>query len=1120
MSTATTALTDTLPSTVPKLNPSGANWAVFEVRFRAAVDAKGFWGHFNGTIPYPTVSSPSTSIERALLAQWQKDERSTKSLLTQKIPDSALMLLWNKNTVEERWAVIRKEYTQKGTYAQTDLRTSFLKSKCPDKGNVKEFLDNLRTKKEELAAVGVEISETDYRSTIISSLPFWLSNFASGQLAAAKLYSATKTIDPDALMLLISEEYNHHQARRTRSNRKAKDDTDEAMSAISTNRSGKKRNLPGVCFNCGKAGHWKRDCKEPKMNNSRPKAGTSKGNGSIANAAVESDAESDGVFFVNAENSPCSSADSMPDLQIVSDSEDENSSGPSEGSNDLEDDDWFSEVGDDAECVCDRDWDPDEDPSPAESDGEPFTSIDMDKATDEAVFVSPGDDVKDLPRSEIFDSGTTRHISPYKDAFKNFEDIPPKSFRAANKQSFSAVGMGDMEIDLPNGVDVSTLQLTEVLYSPEVGYTLVSIGRLDEKGFLSKFADGKLVIHGPDGQRVGEVQKAMKGLYRIAHESETMNAAKEEITLQQFHNRMGHISPEVAKQLVTQGFVTSVKLEKSKSNKPFFCKSCVYAKATRKPIQKICEGERASEFGGKVHTDLWGPAPVTTKGGRRYYITFTDNKFRFTNVDFLQCKSKVFEAYKMYEAWVETQTGAKVKILHSDRGGEYLGKAFVAYLKSKGTGQKLTTHDTPQHNGVAERRNRTILECVRALLHASGLPKSLWGEAVRHVVWLMNRTTTRALDGMTPYKAVFKKKPDMREVREWGEKVWVRVEGGNKLGGRVEEGRWVGVDDQSKGVWVYWPKTQTVSVEQNVYYNKTRRSADVLEGEDWQAIEIPADPPSQEIPPNPDKETISKLPSEPEERPKRTRKPTQRVRDILEGRAEASDRPGMSSLPAGVQAPSEPAVLEGEGLSEWMMVAEYALVAEISEAEAIEPRTLAKAKRRPDWPLWEAAMLEEMATLKAAGTWVLFKPPAGANIIGSQWTFRAKKDATGNIVRYKARLVAQGFSQIPGVDYFDTFAPVARLASIRSVLAMSAVMDLELHQLDVKGAYLNGILNDNETIYIRQPPGFVEGNLVCHLKKALYGLKQAGRHWYEQLVEIMMDKLKFSRCEVDQAVFF
>jgi hypothetical protein len=120
-----------------------------------------------------------------------------------------------------------------------------------------------------------------------------------------------------------------------------------------------------------------------------------------------------------------------------------------------------------------------------------------------------------------------------------------------------------------------------------------------------------------------------------------------------------------------------------------------------------------------------------------------------------------------------------------------------------------------------------------------------------------------------------------------------------------------------------------------------------------------------------------------------------------------------------------PALLEDfEGL-------EQALMAEIADMEALEPRTLAEAKRRPDWPLWEKAIEEELSTLKAAGTWRMEEAPPGANIIGSKWVFKAKKDMAGNIACYKVWLVTQGFSQISSIDYNDTYALVARLASSR-----------------------------------------------------------------------------------------
>jgi hypothetical protein len=116
---------------------------------------------------------------------------------------------------------------------------------------------------------------------------------------------------------------------------------------------------------------------------------------------------------------------------------------------------------------------------------------------------------------------------------------------------------------------------------------------------------------------------------------------------------------------------------------------------------------------------------------------------------------------------------------------------------------------------------------------------------------------------------------------------------------------------------------------------------------------------------------------------------------------------------------------------------ENVFAAKTADTEAMEPHTLTKAKCQPDWPQWEKAIKEELATLKAAGTWRLEEAPPGANIISSKWVFKAKKDATGNIAHYKACLVAQGFSQIGGINYHDTYAPVAHLASSHTVIAMA-----------------------------------------------------------------------------------
>ncbi|VFQ88509.1 unnamed protein product [Cuscuta campestris] len=164
-----------------------------------------------------------------------------------------------------------------------------------------------------------------------------------------------------------------------------------------------------------------------------------------------------------------------------------------------------------------------------------------------------------------------------------------------------------------------------------------------------------------------------------------------------------------------------------------------------------------------------------------------------------------------------------------------------------------------------------------------------------------------------------------------------------------------------------------------------------------------------------------------------------------------------------------------------------------------EPSTYKEAVSGSKCAKWLAAMREEMESLSENQTWELVTRPKERKIVTCKWLFK-KKEGTipGEGVRYKARLVARGFTQKEGVDYNEIFSPVVRHTSIRVLLAMVAHQDLELEQLDVKTAFLHGLLEDD--IYMTQPEGFVvpdKENYVCKLKKSLYGLKQSPRQWYK-----------------------
>ena len=146
------------------------------------------------------------------------------------------------------------------------------------------------------------------------------------------------------------------------------------------------------------------------------------------------------------------------------------------------------------------------------------------------------------------------------------------------------------------------------------------------------------------------------------------------------------------------------------------------------------------------------------------------------------------------------------------------------------------------------------------------------------------------------------------------------------------------------------------------------------------------------------------------------------------------------------------------------------------------------------------AMVKELNQIEKNDTWELVPRPKDKNVISTKWVFRNKLDENGQVTRNKAKLVCKGYAQIEGIDFEETFAPVARMEAIRTILDYACSQRIKIYQMDVKSMFLNGELE--EEVYIEQPQGFLlseHGDYVCRLKKALYGLKQAPRAWYVRL---------------------
>jgi len=737
-------------------------------------------------------------------------------------------------------------------------------------------------------------------------------------------------------------------------------------------------------------------------------------------------------------------------------------------------------------------------------------------------------DADGTTHTEVYDLGASCHISLYKDDFMSYMPLSTLLyFNAASQHKFPAISMGTLIIQMLNHGRKSLLALLRTLYAPSITNTLVSLGTLDKEGYQTHIRNGCLCITSPRGDSIAEIPCSAHCLYKVIHIPESAHAAKL-VTAMELHRRLGHISVASTHKLVQSRAVKGIKLDPNAPESD--CKACIYACATCVLMSKPCISVPSQNFGDEVHTNVWGPASTSTVKGRCYFVTFMDDATHYTVMYLLKTKDQVLKSYKSFEAWaIAQQHCTGIKVLRSDCGGENLSNKFDKHHVAAGTAWCLTTHDTLQLNSVAEQLNRTLLKCVHTLRHKAGLPKMLWGEALCHATWLKNCMATCALDTKMPFEALFRTLPNLSVVHLWGCKVWVHDDTRSKLDARMHKGRWLSFDIDSQAYRVYWPQSTTVSVERNVYF----ASASPLEGEkllinpigskqtavpDTPSILTLLSPPSSSTIPSPSPLQAPKpdSPSVPLHRSTHIPKPLQIICKLQASIGVSSNDDPEKSGGVWTVEDGVPALLKDfDGM-------EFVFMVETADTEALEPCTLTEVKRRPDWPHWEKAIKEELATLKAAGTWRLEEALTGANVIGSKWVLKVKKDAASNVVCYKARLVAQGFSQISGVNYDDAYAPVAKLASTCAIITMANCLGFEMHQIDIKGAYLNGELQDNKVLYMQHPPGYKSPNagmcILC-LVKTPYRLKQSGRHWYQKLSSVFKS-LGFMQCGVDQAIYF
>jgi len=790
----------------------------------------------------------------------------------------------------------------------------------------------------------------------------------------------------------------------------------------------------------------------------------------------------------------------------------------------------------------------------------------------------------------IIDSGASDHMTNLSCVFHSYSPCSGNNkVRIADGKFSSIAGKGSVKIS-------EKITLKYVLHVPNLACNLLSVSQLSKDSncrvtFFESHCEFQDIS---TGMTIGSA-RMVNGLYYFDDNflrnkqalgfstSISSLSIREQIMI--WHLRLGHPSFSYLKYLFPVLF-------KNVDCSFFQCESCHLSKSHQTTYSS--KPYRASKPFYLIHSDVWGPSKITTSSGKKWFVTFIDDHTRLCWVYLMNEKSEVENLFKLFYNMVENQFQTKIGILHSDNGTEYFNQCLRNFLEEKGIQHQSTCSDTPQQNGIAERKNKHLLEVTRAIMFSMHVPKYLWGDAILTATYLINRMPTRILKYITPLECFKNFFPECRlfsdlPLKIFGCTVYVHIPSRlrSKLDPRAEKCVFIGYAPYKKGYKCYNPQTKKTFVSMDVSFVESQPyfEQNCLQGERenneaqiWETtIPLPVSLPntyfhlpilepstssSQEIgsqnngkkgntslplPNLDDSQTGGEILRQDHINPTSefrvyTRRGThQKNKDLPTTLAQ--DQPlSPSDGPSTTPGNSNPVVLNSSPSTSDLDVsialrkgirtctkhpiAKYVSYHRLSKSHNVFtskisqlfiPRNIQEALDNPDWKL---AVLEEMNALKKNGTWEIVNLPREKKTVGCKWVFTVKCRADGSIERYKARLVAKGFTQTHGIDYQETFAPVAKINSIRVLLSLAVSLNWPLHQLDVKNAFLNGDLE--EEVFMSLPPGFEEhlgDGKVCRLRKSLYGLKQSPRAWFERFGKAVKGH-GYTQSQADHTMFY
>ena len=588
-----------------------------------------------------------------------------------------------------------------------------------------------------------------------------------------------------------------------------------------------------------------------------------------------------------------------------------------------------------------------------------------------------------------------------------------------------------------------------------------------------------------------------------------------------WHARCGHLAVSQLDKL--QDAVHDMKIVGKVPGSHCTCEICSMQKAHKRPFPKKSKHRAGSKL-DLVHSDVQGPFDKSAVDGDRWAINFVDDHTRFTVVYTMKSKDEALKYFKHYCAQYGTP-----RCLRSDNGGEYTSHSFETFCLDKGIRQDLTVPHTPEQNGVAERSWRTLDEMARCMRHHANLTEEFWSYAINTAAYIRNRCLTNAHDlNTTPYEMFYGEKPSFEAMKVFGCTAYMHLNEQERYGkwdDKAEKGVLVGYSTRSKGWRIYVPRTDSVYVRRNVTFNEndfgeayedaTNLDEGVLIPEEEQCLVQQHDDESDDEGNRTDPDT------EREETPEREDVPEPiPAAQVPQPRYPSRNR-NQAPLPCEMT-PRDVANLTYTRDSYGDINSASAYMVSVNQKHRT-PKSHSEVLLSDDTEKWLASEAREMKSHHDNGTWdyELVPLPNGKKAVGSKWVYKVKENSDGTVDVFKSRVVAQGFSQVEGVDFNETFAPTLRYTTLRTLLALASIMGYALGHLDVSTAYLYGELD--EEIYMEQPKGYEKygpngEKLYCRLRKSLYGLKQAGRNW-NILLDEFMKSFGFRRSEVDPCLY-